>query len=49
MDGSMTSKRGIGDVGEDMVVQGVAMKREKHEVAPPLVVGRQGFQNDLDH
>jgi hypothetical protein len=30
----------IGDVGEDMVVQGVAMKHEKHEVAPPLVVRR---------
>jgi hypothetical protein len=29
----------IGDVGEDMVVQGIATKREKHEVAPPLVLG----------
>jgi hypothetical protein len=29
----------IGDVGEDVVVEGVAMKREKHEVTPPLVVG----------
>jgi hypothetical protein len=25
------------------------MKREKNEVVPPLVVGRQGFQNDRDH
>jgi hypothetical protein len=25
------------------------MKREKHEVAPLLVVGRRGFQNDHDH
>jgi hypothetical protein len=39
----------IGDVGEDVVVQGVAMKREKHEVTPSLVVGRRGFQNDHDH
>jgi hypothetical protein len=39
----------IGDVGEDVVVEGVATKREKHEVAPPLVVGRGGFQNDRDH
>jgi hypothetical protein len=30
----------IGDVGEDVVVEGIATKREKHEVAPPLVVGR---------
>jgi hypothetical protein len=29
----------IGDVGEDMVVQGIATKREKHEVAPSLVLG----------
>jgi hypothetical protein len=29
----------IGDVGEDVVVQGVLTKREKEEVAPPLVVG----------
>jgi hypothetical protein len=27
----------------------ICMKREKHEVAPPLVVGRRGFQNDHDH
>jgi hypothetical protein len=33
----------ISDVGEHVVVQGVAMKREKHEVMPPLIVGRQGF------
>jgi hypothetical protein len=26
-------------VREDVVVQGTAMKREKHEVAPSLVVG----------
>jgi hypothetical protein len=25
------------------------MKREKHEVTPPLVVGRRGFQKDCDH
>jgi hypothetical protein len=25
------------------------MKREKHEVTPPLVVGQRGFQNDHDH
>jgi hypothetical protein len=30
----------ISDVGEDVVIEGVAMKREKHEVTPPLVVGR---------
>jgi hypothetical protein len=29
----------IGDNGEDVVVEGVEMKREKHKVAPPLVVG----------
>jgi hypothetical protein len=29
----------IGDVREDVVVQRVATKREKHEVASPLVVG----------
>jgi hypothetical protein len=29
----------IGDVREDVVVQEVSTKREKHEVAPPLVVG----------
>jgi hypothetical protein len=39
----------IGDAREDVVVQGVATKHEKHEVAPPLVVGRRGFQNDRDH
>jgi hypothetical protein len=36
----------IGDVGEDVVVQGVSMKCEKHEATPPLVVGRRGFQNN---
>jgi hypothetical protein len=30
----------IGDVREDVVVQGISMKCEKHEVVPPLVVGR---------
>jgi hypothetical protein len=39
----------IGDVGEDMVIEGVVMKREKHEVVSPLVVGQRGFQNDRDH
>jgi hypothetical protein len=39
----------ISDVGEDVVIKGVAMKREKHEVAPPLVVERRGFPNDRDH
>jgi hypothetical protein len=33
----------IGDARENVVVEGVATKREKHEVAPPLVVGRRGF------
>jgi hypothetical protein len=28
----------IGDVGEDMAVEGIVMKREKHEVVPPLIV-----------
>jgi hypothetical protein len=28
----------IGDVGEDMAAEGVVMKREKHEVVPPLIV-----------
>jgi hypothetical protein len=35
--------RRISDVGEDVVVRGVATKCEKHEVMPPLVVGRRGF------
>jgi hypothetical protein len=30
----------IGDVGEDVVVQGISTKHEEHEVAPPLVVRR---------
>jgi hypothetical protein len=30
--------RQIGDVGEDVVVQGVSTKHEKHEAAPLLVV-----------
>jgi hypothetical protein len=33
----------IGDIGEDVVVEGVATKHEKHEVVPPLVFGRRGF------
>jgi hypothetical protein len=33
----------ISDIGEEVVVQGVSTKREKHEVAPPLVVGQRGF------
>jgi hypothetical protein len=32
--------RWICDVGEHVVVQGVSTKREKHEVTPPLIVGR---------
>jgi hypothetical protein len=28
----------IGDIREDMVIEGVATKREKHEVTPLLVV-----------
>jgi hypothetical protein len=39
----------IDDIREDVVIEGVATKREEHEVAPPLVVGRRGFQNDRDH
>jgi hypothetical protein len=39
----------ISDVREDVVVKGIATKREKHEVASPLVVGRRGFQNNRDH
>jgi hypothetical protein len=39
----------ISDIGEDVVVEGVATKREKHEVATPLVVGRRWFQDDRDH
>jgi hypothetical protein len=39
----------IGDVGEDVVIEGISTKHEKHEVALPLVVGRRGFQNDRDH
>jgi hypothetical protein len=33
----------IGDIGEDVVVMGVAMKRVKHEVTSPLVVERRVF------
>jgi hypothetical protein len=32
-----------------VVIQGISPKHEKHEVAPPLVVGRRGFENDHDH
>jgi hypothetical protein len=31
--------RRIGDIGEDVAVEGVEMKCEKHEVTPPLLVG----------
>jgi hypothetical protein len=41
--------RRISDIREDVVVQGVSMKREKHEVVPLLVVGRRGFMNNHDH
>jgi hypothetical protein len=27
----------IGDVGEDLIVEGVATKHEEHEVTPPIV------------
>jgi hypothetical protein len=40
---SSSIDRRIGDIGEDVVVEGVAAKREKHEVTPPLVVRRRGF------
>jgi hypothetical protein len=30
----------IDDIREDVVIEGVAMKHEEHEVAPLLVVGR---------
>jgi hypothetical protein len=30
-------------------IEDVATKREKHEVVPPLVVGRRWFQDDRDH
>jgi hypothetical protein len=39
VDQSSTIDGRISDVGEDVVVQGVATKREKHEVTPPLIVG----------
>jgi hypothetical protein len=32
-----------------VAIGGVETKREKHEVVPPLVVRRRGFQNDSDH
>jgi hypothetical protein len=41
--------RWIGEVREDVVIEGIAVKREKYEVAPPLVVRRRGLQNDRDH
>jgi hypothetical protein len=31
----------IGDVGENVVIQGIATKREKHEVAPIVCFGCQ--------
>jgi hypothetical protein len=39
----------IGDVKEDVVVEGIAIKHEEHEIVSPLVVGQRGFQNDRDH
>jgi hypothetical protein len=39
----------ISDIGEDVIIEGIAMKREKHKVMPPLVVWRRGFQNDHGH
>jgi hypothetical protein len=39
----------IDDNGEDVHIQDVATKHEKHEIVPPLVVGRRGFKNDRDH
>jgi hypothetical protein len=39
----------ISDVREDVTIQGVATKREMHEITPPLVVARRGFQNGRDH
>jgi hypothetical protein len=39
----------IGDVGDDVAVKGIVMKRKKHEVASLLVVGRRGLQNNHDH
>jgi hypothetical protein len=39
----------IGDIGEDVVVKGVATKCEKYEVVPPHVIGRRGFHNDRNH
>jgi hypothetical protein len=41
--------RWIGDIGVDIVIEGIAMKSKKHEVTPPHVVGPRGFQNDRDH
>jgi hypothetical protein len=37
------------DIGEDVVVEGIVTKRQKHEVVTPFVVERGGFQNDRDH
>jgi hypothetical protein len=33
----------IDDVGDDVVIEGVATKRVKQKITPPLVVGRRGF------
>jgi hypothetical protein len=33
----------ISDIREDVVIEGVATKCEKHEVAPPLVVRQRGL------
>jgi hypothetical protein len=32
-----------GDIGVDMVIEGVVTKREEHEVTPPFVVEQRGF------
>jgi hypothetical protein len=38
--------RGGGGVGEDMVGEGVPLESEQDEVAPAIVVGEEGVQND---
>jgi hypothetical protein len=32
-----------------MVIEGIVMKHEEHEVAPPLLLRQRGFQNDHEH
>jgi hypothetical protein len=34
----------ISNIREDVIIQGIAVKCEKHEVTPPLVVGDEGFR-----